>query len=40
MQVNKISYTGLNHFQSYTREETGYYKKPPKTNSRETTEYF
>ena len=40
MQVNKISYTGLNHHQRYTQEETAYYKKPPKTNSRETTEYF
>lgn len=40
MQVNKISFTGGGYFNTYSKNETEYYKRPPKTNSKETTEYF
>ena len=40
MQVNKISFTGGGYFTTYSKNETEYYKRPPKTNSKETTEYF
>ena len=39
MQISKISSSG-NYFNSYSKNETAYYKTPPKLDSKETIEYF
>ncbi len=43
MKINKVSnlsFNGGNYFNSYSKNETAYYKTPPKADSRETMEYF
>ncbi len=40
MQINKITFTGISQFNTYSKSETAYYQKPPKESAKKTTEYF